>query len=942
MEPSKIGKYLRDVIRGEVLTDEVSRILYSTAACIYEIKPLAVVRPKDEDDVSRLVKFCRENRIPLTARGGASSLSGQTVGSGIIVDFLRFMNRIVEIDQEKRTATVEPGIIYDELNRNLRTRGLMVGPDPSSGAFCTIGGMVANNSAGPHTLRYGTTKDIVEDVEIILSDGEAARIDSSGFHGPREAASRIASLADILRQNGELISRYAPEVNKNSSGYNLFDAPSSNQGGDLRRLLCGSEGTLALTAAVTLSLVEIPKARKAALVYFRSLETAGDAIGEILELRPAALEIMDYYCLDLIRQNRPDLKHLIPHEKAVALLVEFEGETGEEVSEQMEALRKTYSRFRDGDPLMKTAEGARELQALWKVRKAAFAILNRLEGASKPINFVDDCAVNPARLPEYLKRVYAIFKAHDVEAVSFGHAGNGNPHITPLLDLKDPGEIEKMEAIAEEVTEVVRELKGSLTGEHGDGYLRTPFLPLLFGPLTEVFSQVKDIFDPDRILNPGKIVPDSDEPGHVGHDLRYGENYRRRKTNTRLDRPLLADEIEKCHGCGTCRSYCPVAIELPLEETTSRAKANVLRAVISGRLPAEALETEGVRKVLDYCFNCQLCPVECPTGIDIPLAVQIAKSEYVKHRGMRLRDRLLSETDLASRLASGTHALANAALANRSVRLLADRVIAIHKERRLPKYHTLKETRRMKSRRIEHDSRTKVAYFPGCFALYNDPVDEAEAVLDVLDKLGISVVVVDEGCCGVAKATMGGYEKLKRQAEKLAAALCGYISQGYAIVTASASCGLMFKKEYPLLFPSEKTEELSRNSYDFLEFLAEYIDSHGEGITFKPIRKRVVYHTPCHLKAQGLTTGPEQLLSRIPELELVEIEDSCCGIGGTFGIKKENYDLSMKIGERLFRAIREAGPDLVLTSCGTCKMQMEQGLKREVIHAARLLAESLA
>lgn len=945
IDPKKVQKDLRAIVDGDVQFDEISRILFSTAACMYQIKPMGVVAPKNKNDVIKIVRYAHENNIPITPRGAGSSLAGQAVGSGIIIDFTKYMNKILEINEKENWVRVQPGVIFGNLLEALKPYQKFFPPDPSSGKFCTIGGMVANNSGGAHSVKYGTTKDHVLELEVVLSDGEmiqTKRIPASNGslkspYPENSFASQIFKGAyRIISSHKDVIDKRTPDVSKNASGYNLKETVS-NGGYDLSKLFTGSEGTLGVVTEIMLRLTDLPRERAALLAYFDSLDKAGQALVKILKSGPSALEIMDRYFFDFARENDPHFDEILPKNLEAALLIEYEGEDIQSVRNEIEAqekelLKKTKLAF-GSEKAYDPAEQAK----LWAVRSSAWSLINKVKGRRRPQNFIDDIAVNPAKIPEYLRGLYKIFAKYDVIAINYGHAGNGNIHVNPLLDLKDPEDLERLRGLAKDVAELGISLGGTISGEHGDGLVRSPFLKDLWGPVYDYFEEIKALFDPQNIMNPGKIA--GPLKFRMDENLRYGESYHRVKTNTYFDLKELQDEIEKCHGCGTCLSYCPMALELKDEVASARSKANLLRHVISGQLDVSYLLNDDFKRVIDTCYNCKLCLTECPTNVDIPRIAIEARTYYVEHKGQSFQNKVLEKSDLNSKLNSMLSPLSNLFLKIPAARTVMEATVGIHHERLFPEFRRPSLQAWAKEHKPIQGNR-KVLYFAGCFANFNDVDGEGRATVQVLEKNNVTVVIPKLRGSGVAKITLGDRESVKPDAEFNIRIMKYYIDQGYDIVTSSASPGLTIKRDWPEILGTADARLVSEHTYDIHEYLWKLYKEGDLNTDFRPVRKRVVYHNPCHLKAQNISREPIELLKLIPELQVVEIEDVCCGIAGTFGFKKQNYETSMNIGSRLFENIKNAEPEWITTGCGTCNIQISQGVGQEVLHPMKIFREA--
>jgi FAD/FMN-containing dehydrogenase/Fe-S oxidoreductase len=949
-EPASVADDLRAVVEGEVLFDSLHRTLYSTAACIYQVLPLGAVVPRHEADVLAVLDYARRHGIPVTARGGGSGLAGQTLGRGIILDFGKHFQRVADIDPAGGTVRVQPGVIQAQLNRVLRRHGMQFAPDPSSSAFCTIGGMLANNAGGSHTIRRGATRDNVASIRVALADGtvfetgplpRAALADA--LRARRGAAApavppqnRLASgLMEIVDRNRATIEKRAPRTRRNSSGYALREAVNGRV--DLTQLLVGSEGTLGLVLEATLRIVPIPKAKATALALFDDLEKSGAAVVEILRSEPSAVELLDRTFVRVIREADPRMGGSLPPETEAILIIELEGDEAGEVRDRMAALA---GRLTSGGLASEVRRGARpeDTAKIWAVRKAASPILSRREGTRRNTRFIEDAAVRPEQMAEFVRRLRGLLAKHRLEAAIFGHAGDCNLHCNPWMNQKDPRDLKLMEEVAEEFVDLVVGMGGSLSGEHGDGRLRTPYLRRAFGPLVDVFGEVKSLFDPLGLLNPGIIVHDGSYS--LTDDLRYGERYRRVVTSTSLDDEVWQREIEKCHGCGACRNYCPVAVETRDEAATARAKANLLRGVISGRLDPALVATPEFKSIMDLCVNCRLCHSECPTAIDIPGMSVMAKEIYVRAHGKGMTDRVLTSPGPTLRAGTMLAPLSNAALGSRPARRLMSALTGIAARRHLHPFAARPLEVRLHSSDPEG---RKVAYFHGCFGGYQDVEEEGRAAVDLLEALGCAVAVPPQECCGIAAITYGHLDDVRASAERNVATLLDLARRGYTVLYSAPSCGLALVEDYPRLLGTPQSEVLARHIRDIHAYVLEILESDPAlRSRLRPVPLRITYHNPCHLQARGMGDEVVRLLGMVPGVEVVPIvQDHCCGIAGTFGMKEKNFDLSMRMGRPLFESIAATGVGAVATGCGTCKIQIEQGSQLPVVHPIRVVRDAL-
>lgn len=947
IDPAAVASDLRRCVEGEVLSDELHRTLYSTAACIYQIMPLGAVVPRHEGDVLAVLGYARRHGIPVTARGGGSGLAGQTLGRGLIVDFSKYFRRIGDVDRERGTVRVQPGVVQAHLNRVLRRSGLQYAPDPSSSAWCTLGGMIANNAGGSHTVLYGATRDNVVSLRAALADGsvidttplarEALAREALSAAGGADPQVRLArGLLAILDRNRALIAARQPGTRRNASGYALREA--ANGSVDLAKLLVGSEGTLGLVLDATLKVVPIPKAKATALVLFDDLERSGAAVVEILRAGPSAVELLDRTFVEVIREADPKAGAGLPAGTEAILIVELAGDDPKEVQGRLRALSAALVGRLHLASDVRLSTSPEEMARIWAVRKAASPILSRREGRLRNTRFIEDAAVRPEQMAEFVARLRALLRRHELNAAIFGHAGDCNLHCNPMMDQKDPRQLRTMEAVAEEFVDLVVDLGGTLSGEHGDGRLRTPYLRRAYGPLVDVFGEVKKLFDPEGILNPGIIVHDGTST--LTDDLRYGQEYRRIPTTTPLDTEVWQREIEKCHGCGACRHYCPVAVETGDEAATARAKGNLLRAVISGRLDPGVMVTDGFKEVMDLCVNCRLCHSECPTAIDIPGMAIMAKEVYVRSQGKRVADRVLAAGGPLLRLSSALAPLANAALKTPFLRRLAAPLSGVAARRVMPPFTGAPLLTRMPS--VDPEGR-KAAYFHGCFGGYQDLEGEGRAAVEVLEALGCAVAVPPQECCGIAAITYGHLDDVRPAAERNVAVFLDLLRRGYTPVYSAPSCGLALVEDYPRLLGTPQSEVLAGHVRDLHDYVLEILEADAVlRARLRPVPLRLTYHNPCHLQARGLGDSVVRLMRLVPGVEVVPIEeDHCCGIAGTFGMKEKHFDQSMRMGRPLFDSIERAQVPVVATGCGTCKIQIEQATHLPVVHPIKLVRDAL-
>ena len=932
---------LKRRIRGDVLADEFTRALYSTGACLYRVKPRAVVRPKDADDVVEVVRFAAHHSIPVTARGGGTSRTGNELGEGIILDFSKHMNRILEFHREGQWVRVQPGLILTPLNDFLKPHGLFFPPDPSTKDHCTLGGMIANNSSGPQSVKYGTTRRYVESLELVLSNGETMRTGPSPI--PPLEGGRTGTLEDaiypaipgILDRYREPLGEERPYATKDSSGYHLWDV-RKGETMDLTPMLVGSEGTLAIVTEAKLRLLPIPSKRLSGLVYLDDLASVGQATQRILEFGPSMLEIMERQILELARRQKAEMRPYLPEGIEAILFVEFEGE-------DEDGLRRTFqevtARLVENERLatdLRIAGTKADMALFSAVRSISGPILNKVKGARKPRAFIEDPAVHPSRLPQYIEGLRQLFRKHQVEASMYGHAGDGNLHSMVFVDLSQPEDVRKMVALSSDVYDLVLELKGTISGEHGDGRLRTHYLPRQYPKLYPAFLQIKRLFDPQNLFNPGVIVEGDSNP--LDRCLKF-ETVRPGSTGSVFEQDSLRAEIDSCSGCGKCRSYCPVARQMLEEWAAGRGKIALVRDLLTGHLPPGILDSRRFKEVMDSCINCKRCLTECPSGVDVPWFALCGRGEYVQRHGEPLNQRLLADTRLLCRTGSALAPLMNLANALAPARFALEKAMGLDRRRQLPAFRR-RTLRRMIRKRPRRKADKKIVLFLGCYTNFNDPEGDGLATLDVLEHNGFEILTPDFRCCGIARINAGAGHRVLEEIRFNVRRMASWLDQGLDIVFSEPSCALAVKMEYPKILQREEAGRVSDHCLDIHQFLLA-LHRQGElNLNLGPLDLSVGYHNPCHLRALGDGKAVMELLRLIPGVRVVEYPDECCGLGGTFGMKKENFDLSMEMGQRLFKEIRDSGVDAVATSCGACQMQILQGTGRKAVHPISLLAKA--
>lgn len=949
--PTPIEKPLQELsaqLTGDVDSSDQTRYLYSTDASIYQVQPAGVVAPATQEDVQAVVNFARKHDTSVVARGAGSSLTGNAVGEGIVVDTSRYLDEIVEIDAESETVRVQPGVVLDELNDILSDYGLYFPPDPSTSSTCTIGGMVANDAAGPHSVKHGTTRENVRAVECVLADGRVVELDQKGGDALTELLDEDTSEGRLYREmrdlrtelDDEIASQY-PDVERNSSGYDLQSAAAADGSWmDLANLIIGSEGTLAFISEVTLELTERPETRAATLCFYEDVISAAAAVAPALRGDPSAVELIDDTVLGYAREAWG--LDLIPEAAGAALLIEVETTPGEQTA----ALQRVIDAA-DTEACLgrRTATTPEEQDRLWKVRKASNPLLNRRSGDEQALSFIEDAAIPPERLPEYLRAVREILMDHNLDASVFGHAGQGVLHIKPFLNLKTDADKERLRAVSNAVHETVLEFGGCVSGEHGDGRLRSTYLESMYGSdIYAGFKRIKNAFDPNGVFNPGNVVPGEDTSvAKPDEDLRY-DAYAPSAVETALD---FTDEegfeslIEQCNGCSKCRTsddgvMCPSYRASEREVTSTRGRANALRGAINGELGRDALTDEWFQsEVLDLCLSCKACETECPTGVDMSKLKTEAKHQKHEEDGVPLRSRVFGHIRKVNKVGSRLAPIANPLREFALGRFLLEKVAGIDRRRELPAFasqsfmewfddHTPASTA---------GTRGQVALFPDCYMAYNHP-EVGTAAVSVLEAFGYDVILPDVNCCGRPALSQGLVEHAQRNAATNTDRLREYAREGIPVIAVEPSCTSALKEYDDLLDDTGGVPDVSET---VASFLYDRVIKGDLSVPSRETEDKVAFHGHCHSKAKGWDHAPVALL-RHAGYDVTPVNTTCCGMAGAFGYETEHYELSMTIGDELEADIETVDADRVAAPGASCGQQLDDR-DLETEHPMELLAE---
>jgi len=958
IQAGTLRRQLEEQISGEVRFDAVSRALYSTDASVYQIHPLGVVIPKSREDILRTVNLARAHGISVTMRGGGTSQAGQAIGSGLQIDTSKYYHRILELNVGERWAIVEPGIVLDELNAQLKSHGLRFAPDISTASRATIGGMISNNSCGARSVMYGKTIDHVLELDVILSDGSHVHmrpLNRAELDAACEGDSLEASCYRIVRQVAhdcadEIGTRY-PKVVRRVAGYNLDEFVDEEKPFNLSKIIVGSEGTLGIVTAAKVNLVPLPKEKAVLVIEFEQLLDALAATPLILKHKPSAIEVMDAFILNHARENpamdRMRRAILQTDDPGALLNVELYADRAEDLPPRLEAIEKDLARFKCVHRrLMPLAEQAR----VWGFREASLGLSMAMKGDEKSLSFVEDTAVKPEVLRDYIDDFLAMIRRNGSSSGVYAHASVGCLHVRPVVNMKTAEGVARFEAIATQSADLVLKYGGALSGEHGDGLVRGPFMEKMFGaPLYQAFRTVKHAFDPHGVFNPGKIV---DCPP-LTSNLRYGAAYKTPDPPTYFDYAEYGGfgrAVEMCSGVGACRkklegTMCPSYMATRDERDVTRGRANTLRLAMTGRLAESGLDEEGVLETLELCLECRACKAECPVGVDVARFKSEFLAEHWRKHGIPIGKRVLGNVRALSRVGSHFAPFSNTVAASGFGRWMNEKLFGIDRRRVPPAW--VSETFEQRFRGMA-EGRLKPAptlataiLFNDTFTNYNEP-EIGVAAASVLDAAGIDVRLAPHDCCGRPFISTGQLEQARTLARKNADALFEAASRGEKIVFLEPSCLSAVREDAPALLRGEeqrRAQVVADACVLFEDHLERELAAGRASLTMKPGPRTVVLHGHCHQKSMGLVPPAKALLSRIPACTVVELDSGCCGMAGSFGYSKDHYEVSRQIGERrLLPAARALKDGEALVAAGTsCRHQVAHFAGVEARHPAVIL-----
>jgi FAD/FMN-containing dehydrogenase/Fe-S oxidoreductase len=908
-----------------VKTDLVSRTIYATDASMFELLPIAIITPKTTIDVKKSVQICKQHNISLTARGAGTGLAGESLDHGVILDFSLHMNHYSLTELNEALITIEPGVIHQELNDKLSNYNLIFGPDPATSGRCTLGGMISNNSTGAHSLKYGMTRDWIQSLEVILDDGSIAilkehKLDSEEFQSLLKSNTREAEIYQkiipILRENKDKIKETWPATPRNRHGYLLKDVLTENTI-HLAKLFCGSEGTLGIITQATLKVAQKSKNVKLCCLHTSDRFEAAKLTPLILKSSPSALELIDEVCIQIAKDS-PNASALLKEINGALMLVEFAGDSPQALNTQISLLNQELDSAGFSGKIV-TCNNKESYHEYWKIRKHVSAVINQIPDKFQPIPIIEDVCVPPENLYKYFNNVHEILSSYGIKFLSFGHAGDGTAHIRPFLNIQSISTFEKLPELCSKFYDMCISLGASISGEHGDGLLRAPFMEKQYGSLVEVFKEIKSIFDPDNIFNPMKKTGFPDF--NIWHSkLRYllkeQINF---PTILFKDSNDLKEQVMACNGCGSCRTrmnqdMCPVFRLFGEEISAPRTKANLWRAIFKNNLNFSELS-----EALEYCLGCGMCTHDCPAGVDSGMLVSELRAQLVKQNGQNFTNYALSLTDTLLPIGAPFSAITNKISNLKPLKKTGELCLGFTAERDIPTMNTKSWTSsRPQKRKDKIDSPEKVAIFADTFANWFEH-EILDSFIKILDKLGIyyEIPKLQTGC-GIVPFNYGNSKRAREMALKNMGALEPFIKEGFKIVCTEPTAIFMFKEKYPYLLHNTYESDAFQSFFTASQYLSDtnmqkIISSTGD---------KLAYHAPCHLKSIAPILPAYNLMLKLG-FQITNLNSGCCGMAGTYGMKKEHYHHSLKIGNKLNLALNSQQYDYALSECSTCRMQIK-------------------
>lgn len=974
IERQRVQDDLRGIVAGDVFCDPMMTQLYASDASIYQIRPLGVVRPRSVQDVIAAVQYAAEHEISLHPRGAGTGVSGESLGRGLVLDFSQSMRRI-ESNRDAQTVRVQSGATLAILNRTLRTRGQWYGPDPVTRSVTTMGGVLSTNASGSHYLRSGSARDTVESLSVVTTDGELVELSQHQTDEDGTPGRLARGMREISHQFRSLIDerRHAPQ----SRGGYRFDGIIDAEGNvDLAKFMVGTQGTLGIVVDATLRTESIPTHRGVILLFFHRLDFAARSGVAAVRYGPVACDLMDRRLLQIARETSPEIAQILPREAEAMLLIELQGESLTDLSDRLKVVRDALSGGTEGafDAVITTDKEERD--RYWALSRRVIPRLHRVKGNAVPVPFTEDVCVPREQLPDVITAIQDTLRANEATATIFAHVGHGQLHLRPFLNLGDEEDRKRLQPLSEQIAEVVWKHGGEIGVEHPAGLSRSYLLPRQYGELWQAMGQVKRLFDPFQRLNPGKLFgsefqkPDENlRPATTTIEIVTGDRVLvEADSKTSLESrqmgraapqlqvlqqwpagKMITDVTRSCNGCARCRTtstsdrQCPVFRATAREEATPRAKANLLRGVLSGQLDVDDLTDDHAKSIFDLCFQCHQCRLECPASVDIPKIVTELKAQYVATNGLPVSDALLGRIDTIAAVLSNFPWTSNRLMRSPFARWLAERLFDLSAVRELPRVVSKTFLRYAAARRWNRpqpQGDLKVAYFVDMYANYFDP-EIGRALGEVLQQNGIGLYVpTAQSASGISRLTSGDIRSAHKFARKNVRLLADAVRQGYRILATEPSALLCLKHEYPNLLDDEEAHLVAENSSEACEYLWDLHEDGKLDLDFSQIDCRIAYHQPCHLRVLDPRCCAPKLLSLIPGIEVENIDAGCSGMAGTWGLQRKNYRSSLRIGWPVISKMRSAKVSIATTECSACKMQIEHGSDRKTLHPLKIVAHA--
>jgi FAD/FMN-containing dehydrogenase/Fe-S oxidoreductase len=961
MNPEFISESLKS-IEGDLLSDTWQRYMYATDASAYEIVPKCVVLPRSVGDVVKVVQFASQNGIPVIARGGGSGLAGQAIGDGIILDFTKYMNKVLELSTEENYVVVEPGLYKGVLDKELKGQGKFLPPDPSSANFCTLGGMIATNASGPHTVKYGSTIDYVLELEVVLSSGELlhtrpVQITSDGLEHVENTTEKLllTSLLNILEANHDSIRNNFPKVRKNSCGYRI-DRVLDHKVLNMSKLFVASEGSLGIVVKAKFRIMDLPKKKALMFVGFSDTLGASRSITKISMLKPSAVEMLDKTVIQFARSSSLEFATRVPEKTNCLLFVEFDGDDVEEVQRCVTEISTIVEQM--GGSLISRSTDISEIGKLWDIRKNALSYTMKIrDGTKKPIAFMEDFVVPVDKLEFLVSTLHTVYGKHGLNYVIYGHAGDGNLHTRPLLDIGKTEDVKIMREITDDLLNAIKVANGSISGEHGDGLARSEFIKDVYGDeIYQLFVKIKELFDPKNIMNPNKKITTQ---GTFLQSFRYG--YKRKELGNVLNWQIednriqseitgyknelnYENEIDLCHGCGGCRELnfgwrmCPVYKGLNDEVASCRGRNNVLRWLVKvdGLAKEFALTKEYKDIIYKYCVQCKMCLVDCPSNVNVGKSMAEARAAYAKKMGLPRGYEYFVNIDKYASIGCKLAPLSNLLMNNLLFRKLLESRTGIDARKRFPKF-SAKTFDRAFSEIRQPEMDRHVVFFCDTYIRYVDPMLGIR-IARMLERNRYGVVFPPQLSSGLPALLEGAPETGRQIAQYNVDNLYPYVSKEIPVVCFSPSSSIALKMDYLNVLDNERSRAVAENTYDIHEFLHHLHRRNDLNTNFRELDEEVGIHFHCHTIVQGADKHVKKLLSLIPKLRYHVVEKGCCGVGGSYSFIKDNYDLAMQIGKELFDAVRNERK--VYTTGESCMLQIEEGSGMQIGLTVDLLTKA--